>query len=260
MLQRSSIAAVLFASFAFLAGPSVASADAIMPPPEDCPSGQVGTSDHGGPRCVLAAPEDCPTGWQGAMGGQCILHPCVDDTNCNTGEACVEHAVCLKAVEDPFYDYGEEEREKHGALEPPASDLLKSPGLLAGPPMPKTRREKPIYRYEAVNLCAPEVACLSPNTCQPEKLCVPRGSRALAYRGTNIGPVRVARKTETPLTTNGVEPKEVPAVVTSKSGCAGCAAASSEGAAGWALFAALGALVMAVRRRERARERARRGE
>lgn len=228
-----------------------ASADVVMSPPTDCPDGETGITSHAGPQCVKVAPTDCPRGWRGQLGGNCALSPCVDDKACQAGEACVEHVVCLQPFEDPFYDYGEDEREEHGLAEPPAWDVLRSPALLAGPMPAKKPRSKPIIRYNAVNLCAPEVACAAPNTCQPEKLCVPKGTRALAYRGANTEPMRVARKTETPLTAGGAQSTEVAAPVSSpRGGCAGCAAAPAP-ERWWALGAAVGAALVIARRRRR---------
>src|SRR5262249_22053507 len=157
---------------------------------------------------VKEAPKDCPAGWRGVLGGKCMLAPCENDAGCQEGEACVEHAACLSPFPDEFYDYNEEEREKHGMLEPIEGSLLRSQGLLAGPPMPKTKRPKPIIRYNAVNVCSREIACAAPATCQKEKLCVPRGKRVLAYRGSNVEPARVQRKTDTPITTSAAEATE----------------------------------------------------
>jgi MYXO-CTERM domain-containing protein len=253
-MSRVRAAALLAASAALVAVLSTAEADVVRPPPTDCPAGQVGVTGHGGPKCVDAAPLDCPTGWRGQLGGNCVLAPCETDANCQSGEACVEHAVCLQPFEDDYYDYGEEEREKHGWAEPHPSDILRSPGLLAGPVAPKTRRAKPIVRYNAVNLCSAEIACAAPNTCQTEKLCVPRGSRALGYRGQNISPARVARKTETPLTTSGAEPTETPSPITSTtrpgtSGCAGCTVPPDQPTGALALASAALALLALKRRR-----------
>jgi MYXO-CTERM domain-containing protein len=245
----SRMASLCAFTLALLAAP--VSADVVMPPPTDCPDGETGVTSHGGPRCMKVAPTDCPNGWRGQLGGHCSLAPCRDDTTCQQGEECVEHAVCLQPFEDWFYDYGEEESEKHGLLPPPASDLLRSPGLLAGPMAPRTKREKPIVRYDAVNLCTREIACVASGTCQPEKLCVPRGTRALAYRGTNIGPARVARKTDTPLTVSSAEPTEAPAALSpGKNGCAGCATAPAPDRS-WALGAVAGVVIAVARRRRR---------
>lgn len=251
------IAAPIAIAIALVAAPAQVAADAVMPPPSDCPDGEVGVTSHSGPRCVAKAPTDCPTGWRGALGGNCTLTPCATDANCPSGEACVEHAVCLQPMEDEYYDYGEDEREEHGLLEPHPSELLRSPGLLAGPMMPRKKRPKPIIRYTAVNLCASGVACEAPGTCQPETICAPRGARALAYRGKNIQPSRVARKTETPLTKSGIEPTETPAAIPSTSrpgakGCAGCATAPAP-AEGSALAIAAAALTAIARRRREPR-------
>lgn len=178
-----------------------------------------------------------------------MLTPCESDQSCGEGNACVEHSVCLQPYEDRYYDYGEDEREEHGELEPPAADVLRSPGLLAGPMMPKKERAKPIFRYNAVNLCSREVACRAPGTCQPEKICVPKGSRALAYRGENVEPARVSRKTQTALTQSGSEPNEQPAAVRA-GGCAGCSVADNK-SGGWALAAAVGAALSWLVRKRR---------
>jgi hypothetical protein len=198
-----------------------AAADAIMPPPDDCPSGETGISSHGGPRCVKVEPTDCPVGWRGALGGDCMLRPCAADKDCEPSEACIDHSVCLQPSEDGYYDYGEQpppgEAEETGAL--PRNYPRE---LLGGPMAPKVQRKKPIIRYEAVNLCAPSVQCAAPRTCQTEKLCAPKGKRAVAYLGTNISPIRVARQTDTPLTQSESGPSEVAAPPVPKGGCAAC--------------------------------------
>ena len=216
------VAAALFALPLVL--PTLARADAIPPAPNDCPRGKVGVSSHSGAQCIEDAPKDCPRGWTGRLGGVCALTPCTTDASCQTGEECAPHAVCLQPQEDDTYDYGEDEREEHGELEP--TRLLASPNLLAGPPMPRKKRPSPIFRYDAMNLCSADVACLSPRTCQTEKLCVPKGARATAYRGTNIAGARVARKTPAVLTTSSAPASEATAPPSVKGGCAGCAATS----------------------------------
>lgn len=231
-----------------------AAADAIMPPPDDCPRGEKGVSSHAGPRCVKEAPTDCPPGWRGALGGDCMLRPCTGDEQCDASEACVEHSVCLQHSEDGFYDYGETpepgDTEESGAL-----PKNYAPDLLGGPPMPKIKRKKPIIRYEAVNLCAPSVACAAPHTCQTEKLCAPKGKRAVAYLGTNISPIRVARKTETPLVQSEAAPTETaspatPQPGTAHGGCAACAVGSGRWGGGGDLGWLAGAVVgLAIGRR-----------
>jgi hypothetical protein len=253
MLARSGI--TIAALLAAVAVSRAARADVVMPPPTDCPRGQTGETSHAGPRCVPVAPKDCPPGWRGILGGTCMLAPCIDDKGCQEGEACVAHSVCLQPFVDELYDYGEEEREKQGMndfIEPGEDALLRSPGLLAGPPMPKTKRPKPITRYNAINVCSAEVACAAPAVCQTEKLCVPRGSRALAYRGSNISPARVARKTDTPITTSDAPATEASAPFPPPGrGCAGCTAASSAPELPCAIGAAAAAGIAVMRRRRR---------
>jgi MYXO-CTERM domain-containing protein len=250
----SKLLGILAVALVVARAPGSARADVVQPAPTNCPRGKVGTTSHGGPECVLDAPKDCPVGWRGALGGTCQLTPCTGADQCRDGEACVEHSVCLQASVDDSYDYGEEEREEHGQAEPPADDrLLRSPALLAGPPIPRTKRPVPIYRYDATNLCSADVACVAPRTCQTEKLCVPKGARAAAYLGANISPMRVARKTAAPLTASDARPTEATAPPPMKRGCAGCAAASGDAsAAGVGGLAALAA-ALTVRRRRRAR-------
>lgn len=255
VLAVTALAATSLGLATGLVAPGSASADVVMSPPDNCPSGEVGITSHGGPRCVAVAPTDCPVGWVGQLGGTCALTPCAVDSTCGPGKACVEHSVCLQPMEDGFYDYGEEEREQHGSLEPVGGSLFRSPGLLAGPMAPKKPRSKPIFRYNAVNLCSADVACAAPGTCQSEKLCVPSGQRALAYRGSNTQPARVARKTDTPLTASAAQPTETtstapPAGTTTARGCGGCAAAPVTPARPWALGAMV-LLGIAVARRRR---------
>lgn len=230
-------------ALALATAPTPARADAVPPAPKDCPRGQVGVTSHSGPQCLLEAPTDCPKGWRGLVGGTCALTPCENDTQCSGGEVCVQHSVCLEPSQDDSYDYGEDEREEHGEAAP--RSLLQSPALLAGPMMPRKKRPTPIYRYAAVNLCSADVACASPRTCQTEKLCVPKGARAAAYRGTNVSPTRVARKTATILAASDAAATEATAPPPVKRGCAGCAATESAPSSGAGL-GALGLLVAAL--------------
>jgi hypothetical protein len=244
----------LLAILVLVTAAAPARADVVMPAPTNCPRGQVGTTSHGGPRCELEPPKDCPPGWGGVMGGTCMLRPCSGDDDCDKekGEACVEHAVCLEAFEDEFYDYNED--EQHG--ENPPRRLLQSPDLLAGPPMQKKRRPTPITRYNATNLCSKEIPCAAPRTCQPEKLCVRSGTRAVAYKGTNVSLARVARKTAAPLTTSAASPTEATSpnvTVPPKRGCSGCA--SGGPASGAAILASLALVALAIARRRAAAAR-----
>jgi MYXO-CTERM domain-containing protein len=253
-LARTSSAIVVLTALAF-ATPKPAAADVVPPPPTDCPKGEIGETSHNGPRCVKQAPKDCPAGWRGMEGGTCKLTPCTNDGRCWGDEVCVEHAVCLSPTVDEFYAPGEDEGAKQGTLDPADGAWLRSQlfGAAAPAPMPR-RRPKPITRYEAVNVCSREVACAAPATCQRERLCVPKGVRALAYRGTNVYATRVARKTETPLTTSGTDAMEgsadPPATAPGARGCGSCAAGARDAEGAWVALAA--AALALVRRRRRA--------
>ncbi len=240
------LSCALLVAASLVALPRPAHADAVPPAPTDCPRGQVGVTSHGGPECVLKAPTDCPKGWRGLLGGKCALSPCETDAQCQEGEVCTAHAVCLEAYKDDEYGYGED--EEHGEAEPRA--LLTSPDLLAGPPMPRRKRATPIYRYLAVNLCSADVACVAPRTCQTEKLCVPKGARAVAYRGANATPMTVARKSAVMLTSGSADASEATAPPPVKRGCAGCAATGGRELprAGLGALALLAAVLVARRR------------
>ncbi len=175
-----------------LAAPASARADAVPPPPTFCPPGTQAITSHRGPECQKVAPKNCPRGWHGEPGGNCTLRPCKGDDGCQSGEECVEHLACLESFVDFFYDYSDDPSEGRAEPKPP-------PDLLAGPPPERRPRSSPVTRFNAVNLCSAEVRCDAPRQCLPEKLCVPKGTRALAYYGANITPARVARKIKRPV-------------------------------------------------------------
>jgi MYXO-CTERM domain-containing protein len=85
----------LIGALAVLAVGFDAGADVVMPPPEDCPIGTVGTSSHGGPRCV---PVYCPDAGGCPAGTFCQPHYyCAQDNYgieilgvCGEGETCAE--------------------------------------------------------------------------------------------------------------------------------------------------------------------------
>ena len=174
-----------------LAAPDSARADVVAPPPMFCPPGTQAETSHRGPECVKVAPKNCPRGWHGEVGGTCSLRPCSNDDGCQPGEACVEHLACLESFVDDLYDYSDDPSEGRAEQMPP-------PDLIAAPPPARRRRPSPVTRFNAVNLCSAEVRCDAPRQCLPEKICVPKGTRALAYQGTNITAARVARKIKMP--------------------------------------------------------------
>ena len=255
--------------------PEPARADAVMPPPANCPPGHVGVTSHGGPQCVAVAPKNCPPAWHGLLGGTCTLTPCGDDSGCASGETCTEQSVCLEPFQDSYYEWNE------------VPTMSRGPGgnWLGAPPPAKRPRPYPITRYDAVNVCAPDFKCDAPRACQPEKICVPKGKHAAVFRGTNLTPARVARITD-PGPPGGPAPSasapppdasaapapaptptppapsasDMPSPVTlpaapppSQGGCAGCSAtsASTKSLAVVGLLAAGAAVIVARRRRAR---------
>jgi MYXO-CTERM domain-containing protein len=101
-------------------------ADEVPPPPDDCPSGQRGATDHQGPYCQPPAPASCPPGhtpkvrrtlaycepppptpcprgsfWTSSAAADTWCqggYPCRDDAFCGAG-ACAESALCVHEVE-----------------------------------------------------------------------------------------------------------------------------------------------------------------
>lgn len=66
---------------AALVAPRAARADAVMPPPKDCPTGARGQTSHNGPWCA-------PT-------------TCAADKDCPSGEICREQALCVSTETVP---------------------------------------------------------------------------------------------------------------------------------------------------------------
>jgi hypothetical protein len=81
---------------------SSARADAVPPPPTDCPPGKVGTTSHGGAHCVDAPPKNCPPGWRGVAGGNCMVAVCGADNQCDPGQVCRDQSLCM-AEETEYY-------------------------------------------------------------------------------------------------------------------------------------------------------------
>ena len=75
----TTLAAVL--SLAVLLSPASAGADAVSPPPDDCPAGSEGTASHCGAYCRPIA--------------------CNDDSDCDDGKSCLEQSLCIYQIEGP---------------------------------------------------------------------------------------------------------------------------------------------------------------
>ena len=72
-------------SFVLLSVPAIARADAVEPPPENCPAGTHPTSGHCGPHCVADT--------------------CSNDSECDEGKSCVERSLCVYQYQGPCGDY-----------------------------------------------------------------------------------------------------------------------------------------------------------
>jgi len=75
----SVLAAML--SLVMLFGSATARADAVEPPPENCPAGTYPTSGHCGPHC--------------------IADTCSQDSVCDEGGSCVERSLCVFQFQGP---------------------------------------------------------------------------------------------------------------------------------------------------------------
>ena len=133
-------------------------ADAVPPPPDDCPSGTEPVTDHGGPRCEKAAPKNCPSGWRGVIGGECVLHQCTADADCReTGRVCRPASLCF------------EPHQRYSTCQGSRSNALGAPPVLGGPCM---QLPEPVTDWNPVNVCGGTERCASPGECRPSKLCV----------------------------------------------------------------------------------------
>jgi hypothetical protein len=152
------LAAAVFATVTL--GATVARADAVPPPPEDCKPGTVGVTDHAGPRCELDAPKNCPPGWRGVVGGDCAVALCdPQGSACEDGQRCVPQSVCHEPRER-WIDYGR-------------GPAPRGPEL-AGPPR---QLDEPVTDWLPVGLCSEQRTCDSPSECRPAHVCVPPGAR-----------------------------------------------------------------------------------
>ncbi|MBX3131257.1 MAG: hypothetical protein KF718_31345 [Polyangiaceae bacterium] len=144
-----------------LGASSTAHADAVPPPPKSCPPGQVGVTDHGGPRCVLAAPKNCAPGYRGALGGKCVLAPCSSDEQCDDGRRCLLVETCQEFRELHWTGWG------WGAQRPVPRD-----NLLGGPPRPQPEGP-PKKAWVSLGICGQDGPCKAPAECRPVAHCYP---------------------------------------------------------------------------------------
>ncbi len=141
--------------------PGSALADAVPPPPDRCPRGQVAITSHRGPECVAPAPADCPAGWRGELRGICRLDICETDQSCGAGKQCRRVDLCLQEfILEWGYGQNESSESPHNRL------------LFAGPPM---RYDPPRHEIRAVAVCGDGRSCQEPAKCGKGKLCLAAG-------------------------------------------------------------------------------------
>lgn len=248
-----------------------ARADAVPPPPASCPKGQVGITDHGGPRCVPEAPKNCAPGYRGELGGRCVLATCSSDNHCEGGRRCFQIETCQEFRELHWTGWG------WSAQRPASRD-----SFLAGPPRPQPSGP-PEKAWVNLHICGQDGPCNAPAECRPTGLCYPPGSvgktKAKVVDGTapetpatsgsagTGGTPTNETPPDAPAGTSGAEATPDPAAPRTKpdassndsGGCRrGCSMASTRSPVGWlglAVLAFLGALRRGRRPARRSRRR-----
>jgi len=153
-----------------------ARADAVPPPPKDCPEGTVGITSHGGPECAKAPPEDCPPGYRGVVGGKCKLAFCSSDTQCNEGSRCQAVDTCQEFREHHWTGWGWKARQPI-----PRTNLLAEP---PSPPPPGPAKRA----WVSLSICGQDGPCKAPGECRPASLCIPVGASPNASPNASPGP------------------------------------------------------------------------
>jgi len=247
-VARSASVALAAVSLA-LASPRRARADAVPPPPDTCPPGQIGITSHAGPACVLKAPDDCAPGWRGVERGQCRLALCDGtDRACAAGDHCVPADLCV--VESVRrWNYSD-------------APVHRGPELAA----PPRYLSDPAHDFRAVDVCRQEAWCAL-GSCEALHVCLPPGmprATTAAGAGHPVDPAYVRSVSETELQKGegrGAPPLggsadapagegEIKGGAVHRGGCAGCGTAASPGSVG-GIAAALVALAAALTRRPR---------
>lgn len=132
------------ASVVIMLAATMARADVVPEPPDDCPAGTTPTTSHSGAKCLEPAPTNCPSGWRGEVGGACVLDFCTSDAECRDGRRCVAQSICHV------------ERICH----------------------PREFCDSPVFEPRWV--CGGALSCRSPAECRPGKLCLAAGTRRAA--------------------------------------------------------------------------------
>jgi hypothetical protein len=258
-LARACCVIALSAGFFLHSGP--ARADAVPPPPKSCPKGQVGITDHGGPRCVPEAPKNCAPGYRGQVGGKCVLANCGTDEQCEKGQRCMRVDTCQEFRELHWTGWG------WSAARPVPRD-----NFLAGPPRPRPDGP-PKKAWVELNICGQDGPCKSPAECRPSSLCYPtsqigKTKAKVTERGSTDPPAEAAggaaastqdakraaasggsESVSDPAPSPAVPQKDTDTPASDAGGCRkGCTATSSASALGW-VGIPLWAVVFLFRRR-----------
>jgi MYXO-CTERM domain-containing protein len=208
---------ILAFALASLFAASSAWADAVPPPPDDCPKGMVGTTSHGGPRCEKEPPTDCAPGYRGAVGGSCELANCTIDAQCEAGLRCLAATTC------------QEFRELHWTgWNWSAQAPVTRHNLFAEAPS-EAPDEPPPKEWVVLHICGQDGPCPSPAECRTSKLCY-----------SEKQPV-----SERPMPKGGSSPSTGPTVTSERpGGCGrGCAVSHTERSHLWLSLILLVALI-----------------
>ena len=245
-MRVAALALVFVGTACGLSLPSrLAFADAVPPPPDSCPAGQVGVTSHGGPQCVPEAPKDCAPGYRGEVGGNCVLAACASDQECEAGSRCVQVDVCQELRQLHWTGWG-------WSAEAP----MVRGNFLGGPPAPAPEGDSPMG-WVKLRICGQDAACNAPAECRPMGLCYPP-------KGGNPKAKVVAAAPAPEELPDGVSPRSLLASdPTGESeraakregnggGCRrGCTVSSTPALASWLALPLLGAATLLYRRRAR---------
>jgi hypothetical protein len=153
--------------YVLISSPLRAGADAVPPPPKNCPPGKIGITSHAGPQCVAPPPKNCPPGWRPEIRGVCRLEMCDEDGQCEDGTTCREAELCL---EEYLQEWGWG-RNQHGESSSEEAPRPRNRPLFAGPPR---RFDPPRKVVVAVDICGNGRRCAAPATCKKSRVCLPK--------------------------------------------------------------------------------------
>lgn len=221
----------------------LAFADAVPPPPDDCPAGQVGVTSHGGPACVPEAPKNCAPGYRGEVGGSCVLAACSSDQECEAGTRCMQVDACQELRELHWTGWG-------WSAERP---MIRG-NVLGGPPAPAPEGDRP-KAWVKLRICGQDAACNAPAECRPMGLCYPPKAGNSKAK-VAAGPPKPEELPEGvfPGSLLISDPKGESEKLAQRdsSGCRrGCSVSSGPEVAGWLALPLLVAATLSYRRRQR---------